>query len=133
MIKLIKDKFLNKRFLSFGFIGLFNTALSLLFYNLFIILNVSVALSSLLGDGGSMIFSYFLNMKFTYNQKPTLKTFISFPLSYIPGIIVNMIITVLFVDVFGSPEEYAKLFSIPITVPLNFLVMSLIVKKASKE
>ena len=80
-----------------------------------------------------MVLSYFLNMKFTYKIKPSFKTFISFPFSYIPGWIVNMLMVVICVDLLHVREVFAKLVSIPITVPLNFIVMSFIMKHASKK
>ena len=132
MISKLKEKFINKQFITFAFIGGFNTVASILIYMLFISINVSVAMSSLLGDFISMIGSYLFNMKLTYKVKCTFKNFITFPISYLPGIIVNMIITVLLVDYFGVNDTFAKAFALPITIPLNFIVMSFVVKKTSK-
>ena len=131
MISKIKDKFLNKQFLSFALIGGFNTVGSLLIYMIFVSFKVSVGISSLMVDVITMIFSYFLNMKFTYKTRCTLKSFVAFPISYIPGFILNMVITVLFVDILNAPEMFAKALALPITIPLNFVVMSIIVKWSS--
>ena len=128
MISKIKERFFNKSFLSFALIGGFNTVGSLVIYMIAIFLKINVAISSLLGDCITMIFSYFLNMKFTYHTKCSLKSFIVFPLSYIPGFILNMIITVILVDTLKAPELFAKALALPITIPLNFIVMSIIVK-----
>lgn len=132
MINKFKEKFLNKQFLIFGIIGGINTVLSQLLYIVFVKMNVVVSLSSLLGDVITMIISYFANMQFTYHEKPSIKTAITFPLSYVPGFIINMLIVVLVADVFHAPKEYAKLVSLPITIPLNYICMSFIVKKSSK-
>lgn len=133
MFKKIKEKFLNKQFLTFGIIGGINTILSQVLYIVFVKFNIVVSISSLLGDVLTMIISYFANMKFTYHEKPSLKSAITFPLSYVPGFIINMLIVVLVADVFHAPKEYAKLVSLPITIPLNYVCMSLIVKKTSKK
>lgn len=133
MFNKIKENFLNKQFLTFGIIGGINTVLSQVLYIVFVKLNVVVSLSSLLGDVLTMVISYFANMKFTYNEKPSLKSAITFPLSYVPGFIINMLIVVLVADVFHAPKEYAKLVSLPITIPLNYICMSLLVKKTSTK
>lgn len=133
MITKIKNKFLNKQFLAFGIIGGINTILSQVLYVVFVKLNLAVSLSSLLGDVLTMVISYFANMKYTYHEKPNLKSAITFPLSYVPGFIINMLIVVLVADVLHAPKEYAKLVSLPITIPLNYICMSLIVKKTATK
>lgn len=133
MINKIKALFLNKKFITFALIGGFNTVTALLLYMLFVSIGVSVGASSLLGDCIPMFFSYFLNMKFTYQQKPSLKSFVAFPISYLPGILLNMVITLILVDWLMAPKLLAKAFALPITIPLNYIVMSYIVKITTKK
>ena len=132
IIEKIKSIFLTKKFGSFFVIGLFNTGCSQFLYMVFVVLGMFAALSSVVSDVTTMVFSYFLNMKFTYHIKPSLKTFISFPLSYIPGWIVNALMVIVCVDFLHVNELWAKMVSIPITVPLNFLVMSFVMKVVNK-
>lgn len=127
MLNKIKNKFLNKQFLTFGLIGAFNTIASQVLYIVFVGTNIVPSLSSFLGDAVTMAISYFMNMKFTYHEKCTWKNAITFPLSYLPGMIINMIIVALVVWL-GIPKIYAKLFSLPITIPVNYICMSLIIK-----
>ena len=133
MINKLKEKFFNKQFLTFGIIGGINTVGSVLIYMLLVSFNVQVGLASLLGDCLTMIVSYFLNMRFTYHEKPNLKSFVTFPISYVPGTLLNMIFTVIFVDVLGAPKMIAKALALPITIPLNYLTMSVIVKWSTKK
>lgn len=133
IINKIKSIFVTRKFGSFFVIGLINTLSSQLLYILFVTLSITASLSSLFSDILTMVLSYFLNMKFTYKIKPSFKTFVSFPFSYIPGWIVNMLMVVICVDLLHVREVFAKLVSIPITVPLNFIVMSFIMKHASKK
>lgn len=133
MMSKLKEKFFNKQFLTFGIIGAINTVGSVLIYMLFVSMNVQVGISSLLGDCLTMIVSYFLNMRFTYHEKPNLKSFVTFPISYVPGTLLNMIFTVIFVDVLGAPKMIAKALALPITIPLNYLTMSVIVKWSTKK
>ena len=133
MFKLIKEKFLNKQFLTFGLIGAFNTIGSVLIYMACVALGMQVGLASLVGDCTTMVFSYFLNMRFTYHEKPNLKSFVTFPVSYIPGTLLNMIFTVVFVDFLHAPKMIAKALALPVTIPLNYLTMSVIVKWSTKK
>lgn len=133
MFNKIKEKFFTKKFLIFGLIGGFNTVAAQVLYILFVNINVIPSVSSFAGDVITMIFSYFLNMKYTYHEKCTVKNAIAFPLSYLPGMIINMLIVVLAVDVFMVPKIYAKLISLPITIPVNYICMSLIVKLTTKN
>lgn len=129
----LKEKFLNKQFLTFGIIGACNTLISQGLYMAFVAVNVAVGIASVLGDVLSMVFSYFMNMHFTYKQKPTWKSAVTFPLSYIPGIVISALMVVLVVDIFHGPKMWAKLIALPIYVPLNFLCMNYIVKRFGKK
>ena len=133
VIEKIKNKFINKQFLSFGLIGAFNTIAANIIYMFFIMMNITAGISSLMGDMITVVFSYFLNMKFTYHLKPNLKSFIIFPVGYFPGFIINMIITIVLVDWFNAPELFAKAFSLPITIPVNYIVISFITKVTKKK
>lgn len=132
MFEKFKKTFLNRRFITFGLIGAFNTVLAQLLYMVFVKLNTAVGTASLLGDLIPMVFSYFLNMRFTYHEKPSLKSAVSFPLSYVPGITINYLVTIA-VNALGVPKIFAKLVSLPIAVPTNFICMNFIVGKTRKK
>ena len=129
----IREKFLNKKFLTFGIIGVFNTVFCLLLNRGFIALGTEVGIASILSDAISMIPSYLLNMKFTYHQELSWKSFITFPLSYVPGWIIYFVIVEILHRLLGVPEQYAKLISVPIYIPVNFLCMSFIVGRFGKK
>ena len=129
----IREKFLNKKFLTFGIIGVFNTVFCLLLNRGFIALGTEVGIASILSDAISMIPSYRLNMKFTYHQELSWKSFITFPLSYVPGWIISFVIVEILHRLLGVPEQYAKLISVPIYIPVNFLCMSFIVGRFGKK
>lgn len=133
MLEKIKQKFLSKSFLSFACIGAFNTILAQILYMIFVHFEMPVSTSSVLGDVIPMFFSYFLNMHFTYQEKPNWKSFVTFPISYLPGIIINMVMTVVFVDWLAVNKLFAKAFALPFTIPLNYLTMSVIVKLSTSK
>jgi len=128
-----KEKFFTKQFLTFGIIGACNTVISQGLYMVFVAASVAVGVASILGDVLSMVFSYFMNMHFTYKQKPSWKSAVTFPLSYLPGIIISALMVLLVVDTFHGPKMWAKLISLPIYIPLNFLCMNFIVKKFGRK
>ena len=129
MIQKIKEKFLNKQFITFGVIGVVNTLSSQLFYMLFVFFNVQVGIASVLGDALSMIGSYLMNMHFTYHKKVSWQSAVTFPISYLPGMIISAIIVMIVVDLCHGPEMWAKLISLPLYIPVNYLVMTFIVNK----
>ena len=129
----MKQKFLTRQFLTFGVIGVCNTLISQLIYMAFVYGNTPVGIASVLGDVLSMVFSYVMNMRFTYHQKMNWKSAVTFPLSYIPGIIISAVMVIIVVDWANAPKIWAKLIALPIYVPINFLCMSFIVKKFGKS
>lgn len=133
IFQIIKEKFLTKQFLSFGIIGAFNTVLTQVLYMGFESLGINVAFASAFADIIGIIVSYFLNMIFTYKERLSLKTFVAFPLSYLPGLTISAFITWLVADIFGGPRKWAKLISLPIYIPINYLFMTFIVKKFSQD
>ena len=133
MIQKIKEKFMNKQFLSFGLIGLFNTFLTQFLYLIFVKYSIAPFMASILADVLGICVSYILNMKFTYHQKMTLKNAISFPISYIPGTLISSFIVWVIVDLLHLPKYYAKAISLPITIPINYLFMTFVVNASSKK
>lgn len=127
MLKKIKKEFFNLRFLKFLVIGGINTFVAQLLYIFFTLKKIEPEISSILGDLISVIISYILNLKITFKEKHNWKKFFTFPLSYIPGWVINFLLVTI-VIYFGIPKVYAKLFSLPITVPLNFILMNIIMK-----
>ena len=134
MIDKIKEKFFNKAFLTFCFIGVINTLLAQLIYIFLVAYDLmEPGMSSIVGDVLTIAVSYVLNMKLTYHEKMSLKSAISFPISYIPGTIINAIIVLIVVDILHFPKIFAKAISLPITIPLNFICVSLIVKLTKRK
>ncbi len=133
MFTKIKEKFFTKQFLTFGIIGVINTLVSQGLYMLFVKLNTGVGTASILGDVISMVGSYFMNTLITYKQKPNWKSAVTFPLSYIPGIIISALMVIIVVDWLHAPKMFAKILSLPLYIPVNFLCMSFIMKTFGKK
>lgn len=132
MWEMIKEKLLNKQFITFGVIGVLNTVIALLFNKGLLLLRFEVGMASIVADVLAFVPSYVMNMTFTYKKKMSWKTFITFPISYIPGWIISFLIVEILHRFLGVPENYAKLCSVPIYVPVNYLVMTYVVNRFSK-
>lgn len=128
-----KNKFFTRQFITFGVIGLINTAISQAVYIVAAMANIEVGISSIMGDFISMIFSYFANMHFTYHRQPNLKSAVTFPLSYLPGIAFSAVSVIVLTKYFGVQREYAKALAIPIVVPMNYLCMNVIVRRFANK
>lgn len=133
MWKKIKEKFLNRQFITFVVIGVINTLIALLINKGMLTLGIEVGTASIIADVLAFIPSYLMNLKFTYHQKYSWKSFITFPISYVPGWIISFLIVEVLSRGFGVAERYAKLVSVPIYVPVNFLFMTFIVGKFGRK
>lgn len=133
MLSKIKTKFMNRQFLIFGVIGVLNTAIALLLNKFLIAMNLEVGSASMLADVLAFVPSYLMNMKWTYHEAYSWKSFLSFPISYVPGWCLTFLLVELLHHGFGIPIRYAKLASVPIYVPVNFVFMSLVVKKTATQ
>ncbi len=134
MFNTIKLKFFNKQFLTFGIIGGINTFLAQFIYYFSVTLGFfPLGFSSFIGDTIPIFISYVLNAKFTYHEPLNWKNALTFPIAYLPGIFINMLIVLFTVYILNFPEEYAKLISLPITIPLNFLCVSFVMKFTKKK
>ncbi len=129
MLSKIKAKFMNRQFLIFGVIGVLNTGIALLLNKGLLALHVEVGVASMIADVLAFVPSYLMNMKWTYHAPYSWKSFLSFPISYVPGWGITFLLVELLHHGFQVPVRYAKLVSVPIYVPVNFIFMSLVVKK----
>lgn len=76
----------------------------------------------------SMIISFFLNTCITFREKPTLKKFIKFPLSYIPNFLIQYICVALFTSL-ELNNTAAYMIAAVIGIPVTFLTMKILVYK----
>lgn len=119
-----------KEFLRYTVVGCINTLIYYISYLVFMnILNFSYRISFVAGYVISIIFSYFLNTYFTYKEKPSLKKFLIFPLTYIPNFIIQYIGMMLLVDHFNMNRKLAPIITAIVSTPITFFVMRYVIKK----
>lgn len=141
--------FLTVQFLTFMLMGIINTAISIAVATLLDIVHVRFLspdnayriftahtnANFIYGYIVSIITSFFLNSKYTFHVKPTLRRFIKFPLSYIPNFVFQYIFVFIFTYL-GLHRTTAYILAAIIGTPITFLAMKLFVfsrRKPIKE
>ncbi|BGE81627.1 GtrA family protein [Staphylococcus petrasii] len=109
--------------IKFVIVGGINT---LDYYLVYLILlklfNVYYMLSHIIGFVVSFIISYYLNCYFVYNVKPTLKKFLSFPLTQVVNMGMQTLFLYIFVRWFNFPSEIAPFVGLIVTIPITFVL-----------
>lgn len=119
-----------KEFLRYTVVGCINTLIYYISYLVFMnVFNFSYRISFVAGYVISIISSYFLNTYFTYKEKPSLKKFLIFPLTYIPNFIIQYIGMILLVDHFNMNRKLAPIITAIVSTPITFFVMRYVIKK----
>lgn len=121
---------LSREFLRFVIVGVMNTGVYYaIYFSLLQFSGFHYLISHAVGVLLSMVFSYFLNVYFTYNVKPSWKTFFLFPVTQAVNIIVTVVVLWFLVDVFRFSAIYAPFMALVLTVPITFLVTGRVLKQ----
>lgn len=108
------------RFIVVGFVNTFN------YYIVYLFLLEQAGMHYLMSHWTatfcSMFISYFLNVYFTYQVKPSWHSFIQFPMTQVVNIFVQSVWLGLFVEIIGFSSVLAPFFAVVFTVPITFIV-----------
>ncbi len=138
------EPFLSVQFFTFLVIGVINTlsttviatVLDLIsgaaFDENMLILLESYNVTFIIGYVLSLAISFLLNSRFTFHEKPTLKKFVKFPVSYIPNFVIQYLLVWLFTALDWN-RTLAYLIAAVCALPITFLVMKLFVFREKKE
>lgn len=123
------------QFIKFGIIGLSNTVISYVIYVLVLLVfqknnflpEVDYLIAQLIGFIISVLWSFYWNRKYVFADgeekipwlQALLKTYISYGFT---GIILNSILSVVWVEWIGIPKIVAPIINLLISVPLNFVL-----------
>lgn len=115
--------------IKFVIVGVINTLNYYIVY-LFLLklLNVNYLVSHIAGFIVSFIISYYLNCYFVYKVKPTLKKFLSFPLTQVINIGIQTVLLYVFVKWFHVSSEIAPFAGLVITIPITFILSKWLLK-----
>ncbi|MGW7382207.1 GtrA family protein [Streptomyces sp. NPDC054794] len=112
---------ISRQILTFGVVGVINTStyygLYLFFLTLLPYLGAHV-LAFLISMAGS----FFLNARFTYRTRPTLRKFLLFPLTNATNFLVTTAGVYVIVEVLHAGSRPAPLFASAAAIPVTFVV-----------
>lgn len=122
---------LNTPFTRFIVVGCINTAVYYGFYIIFMYgLSFHYIASHAIGFIISFVGSFFLNVYFTYNVRPTWKKFLSFPLTQVVNVSTSTLFLLVFVEWFDISSAIAPLFALFFTVPITYIVTKKVLQPA---
>ncbi|MDF9866678.1 putative flippase GtrA/uncharacterized membrane protein YfhO [Bacilli bacterium PM5-3] len=131
LIMVNEIKFLNRPFFRFVIVGAFNTVNYFIGYT--ILLNfIPYLIAHVLAFIYSAFVSYFLTAVYTFKTKPTFKTFIAFPLTFIPNLLMSSVGTAFIVELGLISKSIASLVVMIMIIPITFIINKFIFKKDDK-
>lgn len=115
--------------IKFVIVGGINTLNYYIVYLLLLkLLGVNYLVSHITGFIVSFIISYYLNCYFVYKVKPTLKKFLSFPLTQLVNMGMQTLLLYIFVQWLHFPSEIAPFAGLIITIPVTFILSKWILR-----
>jgi putative flippase GtrA len=112
---------IRRRIVRFGVVGAVNTAT---YYGMYLLFRLVLpylaahAVAFLL----SMVGSFLLNCRFTFDTRPTLRKLLLFPLSNATNLVVTSTGMYVLVGLFGIDDRIAPLLAASLAIPVTFLV-----------
>ncbi len=112
------------QFVKFCLVGVSNTAISLIVYYIFVLINPKLyIIGNAVGFIASVLNAYFWNSKFVFKKedekaKTIVKTFVA----YGTNLVIGTVLLYLFVDILSISEFIAPLLNLIVTIPLNYIL-----------
>lgn len=142
----VKKNFLTKKFLTFGFIGVLNTVISLSVYYVFYrSFQLGAGLSNTIGFIVASVFSYFANAFFTFKPKNKSTTQFSIVMIvFVVRLLISDLLTILFnyIMLQGFHADYdahkyltivAPFFASALLIPIAYFALDLVFKKTDVQ
>lgn len=121
---------LKHEFARFLLTGATNTLVS---YSVYLLINLWVpyALAYTLAYGFGIFFSYWLNTRWVFQTRASMKSFLVFPSVYAVQYALSMVLLHILIERMGLSEQWAPLLVIVITSPVTFLMARYIIKPSA--
>ncbi|MFC9847631.1 GtrA family protein [Streptomyces sp. NPDC060223] len=116
---------ISRQILAFALVGVVNTLTYYGFY-LLLLTRLPYLAAHILASVLSMIGSFFLNARFTYRTRPTLRKFLLFPLTNATNFVVTTAGVYVVVGVFHVGDRIAPLLASVVAIPVTFVVSRMI-------
>ncbi|MHB9857360.1 GtrA family protein [Streptomyces sp. YIM S03343] len=116
--------------IAFAVVGVVNTGV---YYGLYLLLlmRLPYLAAHTVAFTLSMIGSFFLNARFTYRTRPTLRKFLLFPLTNLTNFLFTTAGMYVIVDVLHAGHRYAPLVTSAAAIPVTFVVSRMIMLRGT--
>jgi len=111
-----------RQFIRFALVGLYNTVIALMVYYGLIFLNVNYQIANISAFIISSLNGYLWSCRWVFKSKGNGFSFAKFYSSYGITFLLSVGIVFLVVEVFHGSKLIAPIFSLLLTIPLNFLL-----------
>ncbi len=134
MFTITKIERLNKDFIRFILTGGLNTFNYYLMYLiLFDIIGFEYLVAHITAFLYSAFVSFFFTTMYTFGERPTLKRFILFPITFLPNLIISTFGTLALVNSGLVSETFASLIAMCLAIPITFLIAKLVLTNKESE
>ncbi len=134
MFIVTKIQFLNKDFIRFILTGGFNTFnyyfMYLIMFNYF---DFKYIYAHVIAFLYSAFISFFFTTMYTFGERPTLRRFIVFPITFLPNLIISTLGTVILVQSGLVSETFGSLIAMFLAIPITFIVAKLVLTTKTQK
>ncbi len=120
------------QFIRFVGVGGINTIVTYLLY-LLLLLAVNYTVSYTIAYVFGIGLSYWLNLKFVFQEKSSKKKIVLFPLVYLVQYLFGMLILYTAIDKLGISEKIAPILVVILAVPLTFILTKTILLEKKSD
>lgn len=123
---------ISGQIITFAVVGVINTMTYYGLYLLFL-LRLPYLAAHILSFSLSMTGSFFLNARFTYRTRPTLRKFLLFPLTNATNFVITTVGVYVIVDVLRAGNRFAPLLASAAAIPVTFVVSRMIMLRGADQ
>lgn len=134
MYIITKIQYFNKDVFRFILTGGFNTFNYYLMYLiLFEFLNLPYIYAHVSAFLYSAFCSFFITTMYTFGERPTVRKFVAFPITFLPNLVISTLVTKILVDNQILSETYASLIAMFLAIPITFVVSKIVITGNLKQ
>ena len=125
--RFLKNKELRREMAHFLVWGFINTAFMYTMFAIFQLL-LSYAVAYTIAYGLGIAFSYYVNSRFVFHGKMTVKKAASYPIVYVTQYVIGLLTLAIFIDGMGLSTILSLPLSTTVSIPVTFIMSRAIIK-----
>ena len=122
-LRKLKNTFLSRGFIEFCALGIVNTFNDSLFSWLISLLVGRGNLAAALGYMGALSIAYLLTCKVIFKNKPSVKSYVRFLISYIPNFIIFFLVTFITINTWHLHQFWATAIAAAAGGPITYVII----------